>query len=140
MAKISARVDGLEAFKKGLKRYAELMQKDTDTQLKETTNAIATAARGRARVESVASTIQASKAEKGYQVTTRGDISAYLEFGTGNFAKALLSSYPKDWTDMAWKFKGATDGRMPAQPYLYPSYQEKKQAFINDLKKAIERH
>lgn len=140
MAKISARVEGLDAFKKGLKRYAEMLEKDADTQMKETTNAIATSAKGRAKSESVASTIQASKTEDGYAVTTQGEISAYLEFGTGNYAKALLSTYPKDWTDMARRFFISGAGRMPAQPYLYPSYQEKKQAFINDLKKAIERH
>lgn len=140
MAKVSARVEGLEAFKKGLKSYAELMQKDADTQLKDVTNAIATSAKGRAKSESVASTISAVKTDEGYAVTTQGEISAYLEFGTGNFAKALLSTYPKDWTDMARRFFISGAGRMPAQPYLYPSYQEKRNELIKNLKEAIERH
>lgn len=49
-------------------------------------------------------------------------IYAYSEFGTGDYAGALLSSYPQEWKDMARQYFVNGKGRIPAKPALYTSF------------------
>lgn len=76
------------------------------------------------KIQSIGQTIRYGKVDDKYQVTTEGETSVYLEFGTGNFAKTLLGNYPDDWKDMAMQFYINGLGRSPASPFVYPAYQQ----------------
>jgi len=74
------------------------------------------------------------------EVGVSGDdpIQAYIEFGTGMYAKELLSGYP-DWVvEIAWQFKRPIDGFLPSQPYLYPNFRALEHEFILALKKLVD--
>lgn len=141
MAKgFTARLEGLAEFKSGIKRYAELIQKDVDTGLNKAGNEIVTDAKARCIVPSIAAGISIIKAQSRYEITTQGEESAYLEFGTGNYAKALLGPYPKDWVDMAMTFFINGLGRTPASPYLYPPFQQNAGEAVLEIADKIAGH
>lgn len=58
-----------------------------------------------------------------YQLRAEAYYAAYVEFGTGDFAKRELGSreFNEYWKEIAIKYKGATDGFLPAHPYFYPN-------------------
>lgn len=50
--------------------------------------------------------------------------AAYLEFGSGNYAKEYVATLPKEWQDEAIRFFINGEGRTMAHPFLYPSVQQ----------------
>lgn len=76
----------------------------------------------------------------GVQGTDENPIPAYVEFGTGQFAKNLLFSgeYDQEIRDIAIKFKKDVDGRSPATPYLFPAFFEERPKLIERLEKELE--
>ena len=54
-------------------------------------------------------------------IWTDNEIAAYIEFGTGNHAKAYLAGKPKEMVDEAIKFFVSGKGDMPAKPYFFPA-------------------
>lgn len=141
MAKaITVKVEGLAEFKKGLAQYVKLIQKDVDDTLKQAVQDIGMTAKTNCKIQSIGQTIRAGKINGKYSVTTEGDTSVYLEFGTGNFAKTLLGNYPQDWKDMAMRFYINGLGRSPAEPYLYPAYQKHAGEAVLTIEDKIERH
>lgn len=137
---ISAKLVGLGAFKSALTRYAKTIEKDVDKTLLRRVQMMGTTAKANCRVQSIAQTIRAGKVDNHFEVNTDGVTSVYLEFGTGNYAKTLLGSYPQDWKDMAMKFYINGLGRTPAQPYLYPAFQQHAGEAVIDIIDSIERH
>lgn len=82
-------------------------------------------------VPSISSSIQLKKTVDGVEVTTGNGmedprLTAYYEFGTGNWAAALVPGLPDDWQQMAKKYFINGKGTLPAQPYLYPAFQRMK--------------
>lgn len=141
MAKtISGKLEGMREFKSSLDRYAKLIEKDVYVSLEGAANDIASEARSLCTIPSIASGVSMQKVENRFIVTTSGVESAYLEFGTGNYAKALLGPYPKDWVDMARTFFINGMGRTPAKPYLYPAYQRNAGEAIIQIADKIEGH
>lgn len=49
------------------------------------------------------------------------ELSAYLEFGTGNFAKEYVANLPEEVRQEALKFFVSGKGRGAAQPFFFPS-------------------
>lgn len=141
MAKVvTSKLEGLAAFKAGLKKYSALIQKDTETTLAKASADMASEAKSKCTIPSIAAGISVTKVQNRFEITTEGEESAYLEFGTGNFAKALLGPYPKDWVDMARTFFINGLGRTPAQPYLYPAFQHNAGEAVLELANKIESH
>lgn len=56
-----------------------------------------------------------------YTIGSRLDYSAYVEFGTGPYAKTYVPSLEKEWQDYARKFKKTRDGNSPHHAYFYPA-------------------
>lgn len=54
------------------------------------------------------------------------DYAPYVEFGTGPYAAAYVPSLEPEWQEIAKSYYVNGEGRMPAQPFLYP-------AVINNL-------
>jgi hypothetical protein len=60
---------------------------------------------------------------KGYRIwVDAGKIGAYIEFGTGEYAKWTIGLYDQEWRDMAYEFYVNGKGKLPARPYMYPAY------------------
>jgi len=60
---------------------------------------------------------------KGYRIwVDAGKMGAYIEFGTGEYAKWTVGLYDQSWRDMAWDFFVNGKGKLPAHPYMYPAY------------------
>lgn len=121
---VSLRVEGLSQLKSALKTYHKKVAGVVDKTLMEAVKDIGMTAKTNCKIQSIGQTIAYGKINGKYSVTTEGDTSVYLEFGTGNFAKTLLGNYPQDWKDMAMRFYINGLGRSPAEPYLYPAYQK----------------
>lgn len=136
--KVTCKVEGVRDFLSNLKRYQKQIAKDVDTSLNVASKNIAMEAKGNCIIPSIAGTIQQSKVGDQYQVTTQGEESAYLEFGTGNFAKALLGPYPEDWKNMARKFYINGLGRTLAKPYLYPAFQKNAGEAVHEIIDKVE--
>jgi hypothetical protein len=63
-------------------------------------------------------------------------IGAYLEFGTGIYAKEYLQGRPFDEVQQASEFYKTGKGTIRAFPYLFPSYYEEQPKLIERLKRA----
>jgi len=66
------------------------------------------------------------------------EYAPYIEFGTGDYAKNYLNSIADpELSFYAMQFYKTGKGRMPAQPYLYPSLRNAEKGFyfevINDI-------
>lgn len=141
MAKmITGKVEGMRTFLSNLKKYQKAIEKDVDGSLSKASKDIVSEAKANCVVPSVAGTISQTKVDNQYHITTKGVESAYLEFGTGNYAKALLGPYPQDWKDLARRFYINGLGRTPAQPYLYPAYQKNAGEAIMEIIDKVEGH
>lgn len=136
--KVNAKVVGVEDLKKQLRQYAQKVENATKESIKESSREIANDARAACRSQSIASEIKVNQTKEGATITTNSETSAYLEFGTGNFAKATLATYPDDWRELALKFFISGLGRMPSFPYLHPAFQRGKQDAILDAAIKIE--
>jgi hypothetical protein len=140
MAKLfKVKVEGLDALKSNLNRYLKDIQKDVDLTLMEAVRDIGMTAKTNCKIQSIGQTIRSGKIDGKYRVTTEGETSVYLEFGTGNFAKTLLGNYPQDWKDMAMRFYINGLGRSAASPYLYPAYQKHAGEAVLIIEDKIER-
>jgi len=51
-----------------------------------------------------------------------GKLGAYVEFGTGSSAAALVPSLEPEWQDIARRFYVNGQGRLLSAPYLYPNW------------------
>jgi hypothetical protein len=56
-----------------------------------------------------------------YELRADVPYAAFVEFGTGKYARKQLSSREggQYWRDIAKPFQGDKDGNMPAQPFFY---------------------
>ena len=67
-------------------------------------------------------------------VVARTEIMAYLEFGTGQYAKEYLSGQPSDVRRLARTFFKTGKGTLRAFPYLIPSFEENRSKIVNKLR------
>jgi uncharacterized protein YllA (UPF0747 family) len=71
------------------------------------------------------------------EIVANRDYAAYVEFGTGRFAAALLPSREPEWQALAREFYVNGMGRMPATPYLHPAYEKNRLLLIENLKNLL---
>ena len=70
-------------------------------------------------------------------VGVRADYAAYVEFGTGRFAAAEVAKLPPEWQEYARTYYVNGKGRLPAQPFFYPAYEENRLQLIKNLKELL---
>lgn len=130
------------AFKvkiKGLQNLLAKAEKDIDRIIKEvllsSANSILQDALSRLPANSgaIRSSFAIAVTDNGYTVTIFSDeeVAAYIEFGTGDFAKAYLAGKPAEVVAEAIKFFVNGKGKMPAQPYLFPAYLARRDAILD---------
>ena len=66
-----------------------------------------------------------------------GNIGAYVEFGTGQSAQALVPTLPKEFQDIARTFYINGQGRLIAKPYFYPNWVRYTNGFEGRLLKIV---
>lgn len=72
-------------------------------------------------------------------VVSSANYSAYVEFGTGMFAKRYLADKPNWLKEYAWTFKRPRDGYRPARPFLFPAWESERPKFLERLKRVMSR-
>ena len=73
--------------------------------------------------------------KKKYEITAHPFYAAYVEFGTGTMVEV-----PTELLKLAEEFKADPKIRevnLPARPYLYPSFVDGREDFLNKLKKLL---
>lgn len=85
------------------------------------------------------SMITANKISKlSYTLTSGAWYSAYVEFGTGQYAKSYLATIPDNyWKDLARKFYVNGEGLTRPQPFLYPAVMTTLPKIFNRIKAIV---
>lgn len=115
-------------FNKDLVDFQEKVEKSFDEELKKAAENTASDTNILdSDIPVIAGSTSVTKIDNGYEINKGGslahpELAAYSEFGTGDYAKALLVAYPEEWKKMAWRFFKTGKGRLPASPALYPSF------------------
>lgn len=65
--------------------------------------------------------------------------SAYVEFGTGDFAAEYVSKLPEEWRDEAIQFFINGKGHGQAHPFFYPAVQQHIPELIPELENELEK-
>lgn len=135
MAVLSFNIKGLDATLKGVDNKL----KEVERELQDELNAWALLCSAEAKIRApkdkghLAGAINPKFETLAASVTVAVFYAAYVEFGTGLYARKHLPSLPKDWVDYAKNFYVNGEGRIRAHPYLFPAYEHT----INDLKKNL---
>lgn len=88
----------------------------------------------------IRSTFSIVKDKKGSYIYSDEVIAAYIEFGTGNYAREYLNGRPQEMVDEAIKFYVNGQGTMPAQPYIFPAYYKYKEGLTKEIDKRIQKY
>lgn len=73
-----------------------------------------------------------------YRLRAEKRYAAYVEFGTGPYAKSYTATIDDEWKEYALEFKTTKPGHTPAKPFIYPSVQKIFPLMIQRIKKIIE--
>ena len=73
-----------------------------------------------------------------YNLKANARYAAYVEFGTGPFAKSYTATIDDEWKEYALEFKTSKQGHTPAKPYFYPSVQKIFPLMIQRIKNIIQ--
>lgn len=77
-----------------------------------------------------------------YELRADVPYAAYVEFGTGKYARQELSRREggQYWRDIAAPFKGKKDGNMKAQPFFYPNVNKEIPKLIERIAKILSKN
>lgn len=107
------------AKKKGEKRAADLIAADARSK-----------AKGGLKAE-----IYVAQDDISTTIVGGDELSAYNEFGTGDFAAQYLAGMPPEMREEALKFYVNGEGKIPAQPFFFPAIyknQNKVVEYVNE--------
>lgn len=82
---------------------------------------------------SLADKIFAEQTEEETTIIGGDELSAYIEFGTGEFAAAYLANQPQEVVDEAAKFKTPIPGRTFTQPFFFPAIFRNKEKITESV-------
>lgn len=129
-----ATVKGMEAALKQLQQLEAKVKVAKKRGEKRGADLIASDARSHAK-GSLDAKIYVTQNEVSTTVIGGDNLSAYNEFGTGDFAAAYLASMPPEVKAEAEKFYVDGSGRIPAHPFFFPAVfrnEEKVLEFVNE--------
>lgn len=64
-------------------------------------------------------------------------LAAYINFGTGIFAAEYLAGKPKRVVELARQYFVNGKGRLKSNPYLTQPYLQRRQEFLNNVRKLV---
>lgn len=65
--------------------------------------------------------------------------AAYVNFGTGKYARQTVAPLSKDWQNHAWEFYVNGLGRQPAVPFLTNAFEQERPKFIPEIEKGLKK-
>ncbi|SEA59087.1 hypothetical protein SAMN05192529_13124 [Arachidicoccus rhizosphaerae] len=133
-----AQLKGFDTVMRALQEKQNRIKAVTDQVMKESSQEILTRAKGKCQFPEVRRELTLQYIDGKWIVSTQTPESAYVEFGTGLFAKRYVPGLPGSWQQMAWNFYINGKGRTPSFPYLYPAYEEVTAHVMDTLAEAIE--
>jgi hypothetical protein len=88
----------------------------------------------------IAATYSFEVLENGYRayMYTDNEMAAYIEFHTGDMAKAYLSGKPKEMQDDAIQFFKTGRGTLHGNPYLFPAFYRYRDKIAPAIDKGIQ--
>lgn len=134
-------IKGVDAAIKRIQRLKDI-QKDLIDLIDDTLTDVEIAAIRDAPV-GISQRIQKKVTNGGLQGTIEvnaGAIGAYIEFGTGQSAAALVPTLPEDWQEIARSFYVNGQGRLIANPYLYPNWFRYTRDFDKQVRDIVKRY
>jgi len=132
------KLQGFDTAIAALKKRQQTIKRVTDQVMQESAQEVLVRAKSKCRFTEIASELTLQYIDGAWQVSTQTPESAYVEFGTGLFAKRYVPSLPGSWQEMAWDFYINGKGRTPDYPYLYPAFREVTAHVMDTLAEAIE--
>lgn len=78
--------------------------------------------------------------KNGVTIWSDEEIAAYIEFGTGDYAKQYLSGKPEEMVQEAMKFYVSGKGRLEASPYLFPAFYKYKETIPQEINRRIQEY
>lgn len=85
-------------------------------------------------------TVDINTSEMRVELWTENELAAYLEFGTGGHAAALLSGKPIEMQSEAMKFFVSGKGKLEARPYLFTTYYKYAEQIPKDIDNRIQKY
>jgi len=144
---ITIKLEGLDKVLKNLKEEGDDIKKMVDFAMASNTDAMASEAKNRAPVNKVKdggrlrASITVDKIKNfSYELVAQTNYAAYLEFGTGKYAATYVGGLEKEWQILAKQFYVNGQGRIPAQPYFYPSVKRITPILFKDVENILDRN
>jgi len=119
-----------DKLKKDLQKYSDDLVKQIDAEIFASAEEMATKAKQKApatpngRLRASINVEPDPNAKLAYDLVARVRYAAYVEFGTGPYAKEYTAGIDDEWQEYAFEFKTSKPGHTPAQPFFYPSVRE----------------
>lgn len=88
---------------------------------------------------SIPSKINVTQTENSTVIDGGDELAAYVEFGTGEYAAALLSTVPPEQVEEARKFFKNGKGRTPAQPFFFPAIYRNQEAIVPAVEEELKK-
>lgn len=88
---------------------------------------------------SLADKIFAEQTEEETTIIGGDELSAYIEFGTGVFAEAYLSSQPEEVAEEASKFIVNKEGTTFTQPFFFPAIFRNKEKITESVDEELQK-
>lgn len=130
-------LEGSGLLAKRLEKLSKSVQEDVAVEIEDSAQNIRNKALGRAPAD-MATLRQGISAKPlaplTWEVSSNARYSAYVEFGTGQYAASYVPSLPPDIQEYAKQFYVNGKGRMPARPFLFNSYLEEQVRLIKAIK------
>lgn len=148
---MSIKLYGLEKIKNAIKGVGNIIDKKVNSELEKSAVRIVSNAKARlapfgnengelvSDINEVRASIGYAVSKEKYEVTvfaggtSKENMHAYLEFGTGKFAQRYLASIDPKYRDVAMKFYVNGKGTLRPHPYLIPAYSQEKKRLISKL-------
>jgi len=140
---ITIKLEGLDKVLKNLKEEGDDIKKMVDFAMAANTEAMASEAKNRAPVDTgrLRASITSNKIRNySYELVAQTKYAPYLEFGTGKYAATYVGGLEKEWQILAKQFYVNGQGRIPAQPYFYPSVKRITPILFKDVENILDRN
>lgn len=140
---IKIKTEGFNELLRAMDNYSKDLGDQVDVILSNGAQNIESEARAaapRGNTGALASSISSNVSERfNKRVSVEVPYAAYVEFGTGIrvFENKIGFVYSPELQSYANEFFVNGKGTMPATPFLFPAFENKKQEIINQIKEAL---
>lgn len=131
------RVNGLNATIAKLNKMADRRLNQLDKIMDSSIKDMAVKANSNAPGD-IKGTVQSQKLDTlNYEVGSNVPYAAYIEFGTGKYAKEYVPTLPDEWQEVARRKIKNKLGKTDKDPYLYPAVNDGFADMIKKMKEKI---